>query len=114
MDETLQPGLEYEFSYTVPENKTVPHLYPEAELFGEMPNVFATGFLVGLIEWACAEASFGMILRNSKYRGDANLDLVLELANSSRGPDESGRRREFIDLVNAARTIQASREGGSR
>ncbi len=56
MDETLQSGLEYEFSYMVPENKTVPHLYPEAELFGEMPNVFATGFLVGLIEWACAEA----------------------------------------------------------
>ena len=55
-----------------------------------------------------------MILRNSKYRGDASLDLVLELANSSRGPDESGRRREFIDLVNAARTIQVSREGGSR
>jgi len=65
-------------------------------------------------EWACAVASFGMILRNSKYRGDANLDLVLELANSSRGLDESGRRREFIDLVNAARTIQANREGGSR
>ena len=56
MDETLRPGLEYEFSYTVPENKTVPHLYPEAELFGEMPKVFATGFLVGLVEWACAEA----------------------------------------------------------
>ena len=33
-----------------------PHLYPEAKAFQEMPKVFATGYMVGLMEWACIEA----------------------------------------------------------
>ena len=53
MKDTLQPGIEHTFTYLVPPNKTVPALYPEAEEFQVMPNVFATGFLVGFIEWAC-------------------------------------------------------------
>lgn len=53
MRESLLPGIEYELRYTVPETKTVPHLYPESPEFAAMPAVFATGFLVGLIEWAC-------------------------------------------------------------
>jgi fluoroacetyl-CoA thioesterase len=53
MKETLKEGITFEFRYTVPENKTVPNLYPESEEFQNMPNVFATGFMVGLFEWAC-------------------------------------------------------------
>ena len=49
----LKPGLRFELSYRVPPDKTVPHLYPDAADFQEMPQVFATGFMVGLIEWAC-------------------------------------------------------------
>ena len=56
MKNTLQPGLEYEFSYNINDTKTVPALYPEAEEFTVMPNVFATGYLVGFIEWACIRA----------------------------------------------------------
>lgn len=56
MKTTLRPGLKHEFRYQVPENKTVPHLYPESEAFRAMPPVFATGFMVGLIEWACIDA----------------------------------------------------------
>ena len=56
MKESLKPGLSYQFKYTVPENKTVPHLYPEAEEMRVMPQVFATGFLLGLIEWTCIQA----------------------------------------------------------
>ena len=56
MKTTLRAGLKHEFSYQVPENKTVPYLYPEAEAFRAMPPVFATGFMVGLIEWACLDA----------------------------------------------------------
>ena len=48
--------IEYEFRYRVPETKTVPALYPEAPEFQEMPEVFATGYLVGLLEWACIQA----------------------------------------------------------
>ena len=53
---TLQPGLSYEFKFTVTENKTVPFLYPESQEFQVMPGVFATGFMVGLVEWACITA----------------------------------------------------------
>jgi len=34
----------------------VPALYPEAPEFVAMPEVFATGFLVGFLEWACIKA----------------------------------------------------------
>lgn len=56
MKPTLQPGLTHTFRFTVPPGKTVPHLYPESEMFRQMPEVFATGFMVGLLEWACIEA----------------------------------------------------------
>lgn len=56
MKATLAPGLAYQFKFTLPANKTVPHLYPEAESFQHMPAVLATGYLVGLMEWACIEA----------------------------------------------------------
>ena len=41
---------------TVTEEKTVPYLYPESPDFTAMPKVFATGFMVGFIEWACLDA----------------------------------------------------------
>ena len=56
MKETLVAGLEFSDTYLVPPSKTVPNLYPEAEELQEMPEVFATGFLVGLLEWTCIKA----------------------------------------------------------
>jgi len=56
MKDTLKAGLIHTFRYRVPETKTVPHLYPESDMFREMPAVLATGFMVGLMEWACIEA----------------------------------------------------------
>lgn len=56
MKDTLQPGLTFQFKFTIPPSKTVPHLYPESEMFRQMPQVLATGYLVGLMEWACIEA----------------------------------------------------------
>jgi fluoroacetyl-CoA thioesterase len=52
---TLEPGLTHTFTYPVPPERTVPHLYPEAPEFAPMPAVFATGYLVGLVEWACVQ-----------------------------------------------------------
>ena len=56
MKDFLKPGLTHQFKYTVPDNKTVPFLYPEADEFQEMPKVLATGFMVGLFEWTCIQA----------------------------------------------------------
>jgi len=56
MKDSLKPGIVYEHMYTVPGDKTVPSLFPDAPEFQEMPDVFATGFLVGFLEWACIKA----------------------------------------------------------
>lgn len=53
MHQTLEAGMTFEFTYTVPVDKTVPHLFPEFPEGGRMPEVLATGFLVGLLEFAC-------------------------------------------------------------
>jgi fluoroacetyl-CoA thioesterase len=56
MKDSLKPGIKFQHTYKVPHSKTVPALFPEAEEFQLMPEVFATGFLVGLLEWACIKA----------------------------------------------------------
>jgi fluoroacetyl-CoA thioesterase len=56
MKDTLKPGLTHRFQFRIPPSKTVPHLYPESQMFREMPEVLATGYMVGLMEWACIEA----------------------------------------------------------
>jgi fluoroacetyl-CoA thioesterase len=53
MKASLTVGLTYTHQMQVPNAKTVPALYPESEDFLAMPEVFATGFLVGFLEWAC-------------------------------------------------------------
>ena len=56
MKPSLKPGITYQHRFVVPATKTVPALYPEAQEFQLMPEVFATGFLVGFLEWACLKA----------------------------------------------------------
>ena len=53
MSPDLKPGIQLDFDYTVPDTKTVPRLYPEWAEFQQMPEVFATGFLIGLMEAVC-------------------------------------------------------------
>jgi fluoroacetyl-CoA thioesterase len=53
MKPTLQPGATAQHAFRIPAEKTVPHLFPEAPEFRAMPTVFATGFMVGLMEWTC-------------------------------------------------------------
>jgi Ca-activated chloride channel family protein len=52
-------------------------------------------------------AAFGMILRESPFRGDADWEEVKKLAQSGMGPDPNGYRREFLDLVDLAREVSA-------
>ena len=56
MKDSLKSGIQYEHKFIVPPSKTVPALYPESDEFIVMPEVFATGFLVGFLEWACIKA----------------------------------------------------------
>ena len=53
MKASLRAGLEHRLRYRVPASKTVPFLFAEASEFQQLPPVLATGYLVGLLEWAC-------------------------------------------------------------
>lgn len=59
MKSTLKPGASAQHSFRIPATKTVPHLYPEAHEFQQMPTVLATGFMVGLMEWTCLKVIDG-------------------------------------------------------
>jgi len=64
--------------------------------------------------WATAVAAFGMTLRDSIARGDADFDLALELAGDARGLDESGHRAEFIALVRSAERLNGRYASSNR
>lgn len=58
--------------------------------------------------FAAAVAEFGMLLRDSKFKGKSNLKSVLALAKEAKGIDEDGYRTEFIHLVEKAEIISGS------
>ncbi len=49
----LKPGITFDWTYTVPVRATVPNLYHDTEFCRAMPDVLATGFMVGIMELAC-------------------------------------------------------------
>ena len=54
----------------------------------------------GDFKFASSVALFGMVVRESDYRGNGNLQLVSKLAEAGKGADGKGYRGEFIKLVN--------------
>jgi len=55
--------------------------------------------------FAASVAEFGMILRDSPYKGNASIGAVLDMAEESKGQDRNGYREEFIGLVNRVRSL---------
>jgi fluoroacetyl-CoA thioesterase len=76
MKDTLKPGATAQFSFRIPAEKTVPHLYPEASEFREMPTVFATGFMVGLMEWTCLK-----VLAPHLGEGEGSLGVHIDVSH---------------------------------
>ncbi len=58
--------------------------------------------------FSAAVAEFGMLLRDSKFKGDADYDQVIELASGARGEDSEGYRVEFIRLVKLSKDLSKS------
>ena len=81
MKATLQAGLTHRFTYKVPAQKTVPHLYREAPEFQAMPAVFATGFLVGLLEWTCIQ-----LLAPHLDAGEGSLGTHIDVSHMAATP----------------------------
>lgn len=55
------------------------------------------------LQFAAAVASFGMLLRDSPYKGQSSFAAVAEIAESAaRDRDPHGRRAEFVEMVRRA------------
>ncbi len=55
MSPDLQAGVRFAWRYTVPARATVPQLYHDTPFCRDMPDVLATGYLVGMMELACLD-----------------------------------------------------------
>lgn len=55
--------------------------------------------------WSAAVASFGMILRDSEFKGNATYADVLRMAESAIGSDKEGYRKEFISMVESSKLL---------
>jgi Ca-activated chloride channel family protein len=55
--------------------------------------------------FSAAVAEFGMLLRDSAFKGDATYENVRELARSAMGNDETGYRLEFMQMVESAELL---------
>jgi fluoroacetyl-CoA thioesterase len=81
MKATLKPGLKHRFSYQVPENKTVPYTYPESPEIAAMPKVFATGFMIVLMEWTCTQ-----LLAPHLDAGEGSLGVRVDVSHLAATP----------------------------
>ncbi|MEM7283837.1 MAG: VWA domain-containing protein, partial [Pseudomonadota bacterium] len=59
------------------------------------------------LDWTMAVAGFGMLLRDSEFKGDLTYASVLSMAKEAKGNDEFGYRREFIELVDLAGSMSS-------
>jgi len=114
MKKTLKPGLEHTFCFRINESKTVPALYPESDEFQAMPKVFATGYLLGFIEWTCIQALNPYLDRPEEQTVGTHIDVNhiaatppgLEVTTKVRLIEIDGRRSVFevevydeVDLI---------------
>ena len=106
MLDSLKPGLSLSVKHPVDQSLTVPHLLPEFEEFARMPKVLATGFLIGLVEWACMRLLTPHLGDDERTVGrhvdlsheaptvpGATLDITVELLRVA------GRQLDFTVLV---------------
>lgn len=55
--------------------------------------------------WSASVAEFGLLLRQSEFKGKSTFANVLELADGAKGADTEGYRHEFIRMVKSVRDL---------
>jgi fluoroacetyl-CoA thioesterase len=81
MRPTLKPGLTHRVTYQVVERTTVPQTYPEFPAIAGMPKVFATGFMIVLMECACTE-----LLAQHLDSGEGSLGVHVDVSHIAPTP----------------------------
>ena len=78
-------------------SKLIKHKISEKNLKKE----FSTNF-----QWALAVTEFGLLLRNSEFKGNASFENVIATAKEAKGNDPEGYRAEFIKLAEVAELLK--------
>lgn len=81
MKSSLRPGLTGSLTWSVPTERTVPYLLPESPEFTALPQVLATGYLVGVLEWTCIRAVQGHL-----DDGEATLGVHVDVSHHAPTP----------------------------
>src|SRR5438270_797314 len=66
------------------------------------------------LRFAAAVAELGMLLRDSKYKGNASYDEARQLAQKSLGRDVEGYRADFLAMISAASRLPKAQEVAAR
>jgi Ca-activated chloride channel homolog len=69
---------------------------------GNIPELTATS---NNFRFSASVAGFGMLLRDSEFKGEVSYDMVSTLAKAAAGTDTEGYRSEFIQLVKTAELL---------
>jgi fluoroacetyl-CoA thioesterase len=84
-EDTMKPSLEVGLTIThrveITRAHTVPALLPESAEFRAMPEVLATGFMVGIFEWAAIE-----LLRPHLDPGEGSLGTHVDFSHIAATP----------------------------
>ncbi len=56
-------------------------------------------------KFLCAVSSWGMMLKDSEFKGNSSIKLVSQLAKEGMGNDKNAYRKEFLELVRLSKEI---------
>lgn len=61
-------------------------------------------------KFSAAVAEFGMLLRDSEFKGSTSFETILKLAQEGKGKDTHGYRAEFIRLVEMCQLLERTKK----
>ncbi|MCI2083023.1 MAG: DUF3520 domain-containing protein [Bacteroidales bacterium] len=93
----------FDFRYKMPEATAARELSMDVNPAGSVPDMENSSENQ---RFAASVAAYGLILRNSEYKGSANYEMIMGLGSSAHTFDPNGYREGFLDLVERWHTLQ--------
>ena len=56
-------------------------------------------------KFAASVAAYGMLLRDSKFKGNSSYEMIIEIADGSKGRDKFNYRSDFIEMVRTTKSM---------
>jgi Ca-activated chloride channel family protein len=81
---------------------------PDADVSKEMAAVLTGTGNEAMSEdfrFASSVAEFGLVLRDSKFKGNANFESLIERASGAMNFDPNGHRKEFVEMAKKAKGL---------